>query len=80
MGLDCMYGSISELIDGLQILGEHVRVLVILGGNVFLDGIGEGDIMGAPKREKEDVCPVRKLVFSTFRVLGQLTGPWLCGC
>ena len=61
MWLLCVDGRGAQLLDGLQVLSEHVRMLVILGRDVLLDGIGEGDRMRAAKREEEDVSGIEKL-------------------
>ena len=45
MRLYSVYGAISELVYGLEVPGKHVRVLVIFGGDVALDGVGHGDIV-----------------------------------
>jgi hypothetical protein len=46
MGLADLDGISPQRIDDLQVLLEHIRVLVILGGDVLLDGGGEGEAGG----------------------------------
>jgi hypothetical protein len=50
-----MNRSRSELIDGLQILAEHVWVLVIFGGNVLFYGICQRNNRTAPKWEGDGI-------------------------
>jgi hypothetical protein len=38
-------GGMSEVVYLLEIGGEHVRVLIIFGRDVALDGFGDGDIV-----------------------------------
>jgi hypothetical protein len=51
-----MHRGGSKLINLLEIFDEHVRVLVILCRNVLLNGLGEGDVMGAPEGQREEVA------------------------
>lgn len=51
-GRDCLS---PEQIDLLEILGEHLRVLFIFGGDVLLDGSREGDIVRAAERQVQDM-------------------------
>jgi hypothetical protein len=46
----------AQLLDGLEIVGEHVWMLVIFGRDVLLDGLGEVDRVRPAKRQKEDVA------------------------
>lgn len=47
-----MGSSRAKLVDCLQVLGEHVWVLVIFGGDVLLDSFGKRDRMRPSKRKK----------------------------
>jgi hypothetical protein len=49
---------IPQAIDDHKIVGEHVRMLVIFGGDILRDGIGQGQCLGAAKRHLEDVAGV----------------------
>ena len=50
-----MGSSRTKLVDCLQVLGEHVWVLVIFGGDVLLDGFGKRDRMRPSKREEHNI-------------------------
>lgn len=45
--LDGMDGTGAKDVDGIQVGGEHVRVLVIFARDVLLNGVGERDRVGA---------------------------------
>jgi hypothetical protein len=62
-----MYGSRPELVDGFQISGKHVWMLVIFGGNVLLDCLRQRNDRTAPKREDNDVAVnIRYRIFPSF--------------
>ena len=48
--------GMSELVDGLQVSSEHVRMLVIFIGDVVLNGVTEGDIVGSSEGQVQDVA------------------------
>jgi hypothetical protein len=50
-----VYGRRAQVINRLQVLGKHVWMLVILGGDVLLDGIGERDNRTAPEGHEEHI-------------------------
>lgn len=58
MGFDSVDGGVAELVYGFEIVLEHIWMLVIFGIDVGFDCVGEGDIVGASKREEEDVGPL----------------------
>lgn len=66
-----MYSSVSQLIYRFQIFREHIRMLVILCGDVLFDRIGKGDIMGAPKGNEQYVAAITLalVVISSFCIL-----------
>jgi hypothetical protein len=74
MRLDSMHSGSSEFVNLLEILGEHVWVLVILCRDVLLDGGSEGDVVGAPEGQREEVA-TRKLARGIFD-RGKLTRTW----
>jgi len=49
------HGGRPKLIDGLEIPGEYIRMLVIFGRYVLLNGLAERYGMCATEREGEDV-------------------------
>ena len=53
MGILCMRSIRAKLVDCLQVLGEHVWVLVIFGGNVLFDSFGKRDRMRPSKRKEQ---------------------------
>ena len=53
-----MGSSRAKLVDCLQVLGEHVWVLVIFGGDVLLDSFGKRDRV-CPSKRKEQYIPTR---------------------
>lgn len=55
---------LSETIDDLKVLLEHVWMLVIFAGDVLLDGIGKINAVGFAKGQREDVGAKRVLVFA----------------
>lgn len=44
-----------ESVDDEEVIGEHVRALVIFRGNVLREGGGERDVVGSAKGDLEDV-------------------------
>jgi hypothetical protein len=56
MGLLDIDRLISQTVDDQEIIREHIRSLVIFGRNVLCDRIGQGDGMGAPKWNLEDIA------------------------
>jgi hypothetical protein len=50
----------SETVDDHQIVREHIRALVIFGGDVLRDRIGQRHRMGASERELQDIAVVAK--------------------
>ena len=48
----------SEVIYLLEVGGEHVRVLIIFGRDVALDGFGDGHIVRTTEGEMQDVAAV----------------------
>ena len=51
----------TEGIDDLEVLAEHVRVLVILDANVLFDGGREGEVHALPEGQGEDIRPKEKV-------------------
>jgi hypothetical protein len=49
MWLSYIYSISPQSIDDLQVLLEHIRVLVIFAGNVLLDCGGQGNAIRFPK-------------------------------
>jgi hypothetical protein len=60
MRFHCMNRRIPQLVYLLEVFGEHIWMLVILGRDVLLDGFGKRDIVRAPERQREEV-PMKKL-------------------
>lgn len=76
--LDGMDGTGAQRIDGFQVAGEHVRVLVIFAGDVLLDGIGERDGVGAAEGQVEDVAAQAASVLGGGGTRSSLrTRPWV---
>ena len=44
-----------DLVYGIEVCLEHIRVLIIFGGDVLLDSSGHGDSIGPSKGEEEDI-------------------------
>lgn len=59
MGLLDIDGLCAQAIQDHQVIGEHIRSLVIFGRDILCDGIGEGYGMGAPKWQLQNI-PVGK--------------------
>lgn len=56
MGFLGMDSGRAKLLDCLEIMLEHVRMLIILGGNVLLDSLGEVNGVGATEGDEEDIA------------------------
>lgn len=56
MGLGDLDGVPPQGVDHLQVLLEHVRMLVILAGDVLLDGCREGERRGLAKGQAKEVA------------------------
>ena len=54
--LDGIDGIFPQLVDDLEVAGEGAGVLVVFGGDVGLDGVGELDGVGAAEGDLEDVA------------------------
>ena len=54
--LDSVDGIFAQLVDDLEVAGEGAGVLVVFGGDVALDGVGELDGMGAAEGDLQDVA------------------------
>lgn len=59
MRLPHIHSISPQSIDDLQVLLEHIRVLVIFGGDVLLDGSGKGEAVGLAEGQEEDIAGVR---------------------
>lgn len=71
-----VYRRRTKLLYGLQVLREHIGVLVILGRNVLLDGFGERHRVGPSERQEEDVAThsINEILCDGVEVL---TRPWI---
>lgn len=58
-------GIAAEGIDDLEVMSEHIRVLVIFGGDVLLDRVREGSMRRLAKGYGEDVVAVQGSIVST---------------
>lgn len=47
----------------MEILGEHIRMLIIFVRNIFSDSIGEDDMLSPAEREEQDVAVSRQSIF-----------------
>lgn len=56
MRLPDVDGISPQVIDDLQVLLEHVGVLVIFGGDVLFYGGGEGEAVSLAKGQEEDIA------------------------
>lgn len=56
MGLTDMNGILSQLIDDIQVVLEHIRVLVIFDRDVLCYGCREGEAVSFAKGQEEDVA------------------------
>ena len=56
VGLESVDGGMAQLVYGLEVLCEHVRMLVVLGGDVLLDGRAKGDMVCLAKWQLQDVA------------------------
>lgn len=51
--VDCLA---TQTVDDLEVLLEHVRMLVIFTGDILPDGVGEDEAVGFSEGEEEDVA------------------------
>ena len=49
-------GIFAQLVDAFEVAGEGAGVLVVFGGDVGCDGVGELDGVGAAEGDLEDVA------------------------
>lgn len=59
VGLAHVDGIPPEGIDDLEVVAKHVRVLVVLGADVLLDGGGQRELRAPPEGDRDDVGPGR---------------------
>ncbi len=46
----------AQAVDDLEVLLEHIGVLVIFAGDILPDGVGEDEAVGFAEGEEEDVA------------------------
>lgn len=54
-----IYRVLAQSVDELEILREHIRVLVIFARDVLLDGGGQAESMSFPKRQEKNIAGLR---------------------
>lgn len=78
VGFDGVDSTGAQGVDGLEVLGEHVRVLVIFVGYVLLDCVGKDDRVGAAEGQVKDVAVRDRSVKWAGSTRSSLrTTPWL---
>lgn len=70
-----IYSLGPQTINDHQIIGEHIRALVIFRGDILGNGIGQRDSVGAPERELEDIAVMDQLAYKPDKHSGRLFFP-----
>lgn len=65
-----IYSLGPQTINDHQIIREHIRALVIFGGDILGNGVGQRDSVGAPERELEDITAIGELAYKSDRHSG----------
>lgn len=61
MGFLRMNGFTSQTINDHKIVCEHIGMLIIFGGDVLGDGIGQGNRLRSTKGDLKDIAGVNRL-------------------
>ncbi len=56
MSFQRVRSGLSKLVNRLQVSRKHMRMLVIFGRDILLDGLGKCDIVSPAKRQDEHVA------------------------